>query len=151
MRRRIVVEDADRVLESGQSTDAALNAIGGHLETTQRGVARLGEDLGRLTQANEAFRPVFDRLGDRDREDGPQVHDGHARVEALIDLAESLVQANAAIGGATDDAPMIEIVQSRAARIAEAFADALTTGLIGEQDLFDTSYVPVTGSDPNRS
>jgi predicted nuclease with TOPRIM domain len=56
--------DADRVLESGQSTDAALNAIGGHLETTQRGVARLSEDLGRLTQANEAFRPVFDRLGD---------------------------------------------------------------------------------------
>jgi hypothetical protein len=36
-------------------------------------------------------------------------------VEALIDLAESLVQANAAIGGPTDDAPMIEIVQSRAA------------------------------------
>jgi hypothetical protein len=32
-------------------------------------------------------------------------------VEALIDLAETLVQANAAIGGATDDAPMIEIVQ----------------------------------------
>jgi methyl-accepting chemotaxis protein len=145
-----VVEDADRVLESGQSTDVALNAIGGHLETTQRGVARLGEDLGRLTQANEAFRPVFDRLGTGIEKTGQQVHDGHARVEALIDLAESLVQDNAAIGGATDDAPMIEIVQSRAARIAEAFADALTTGLIGEQDLFDTSYVPVTGSDPQQ-
>jgi hypothetical protein len=42
------------------------------------------------------------------------------------------VQANAAIGGATDDAPMIEIVQSRANRIAEAFADALTVGTISE-------------------
>jgi methyl-accepting chemotaxis protein len=54
-----VVTDADRVLESGQSTDAALSAIGGHLETTQKGVARLGDDLGTLTRANEVFRPVL--------------------------------------------------------------------------------------------
>jgi methyl-accepting chemotaxis protein len=140
--------DAERVLESGQHTDAALTAIGGHLETTQRGVARLSEDLGRLTVANTAFRPVFDRLGDGIVDTGRQVHDGHARVEALIDLAESLVQANAAIGGSTDDAPMIEIVQSRAQQIAEAFADALTSGEITEADLFDSSYTPIAGTDP---
>jgi hypothetical protein len=56
--------------KADNSTDAALTAIGGHLETTQRGVARLSEDLGRLTVANTAFRPVFDRLGDGIEEDG---------------------------------------------------------------------------------
>jgi methyl-accepting chemotaxis protein len=143
-----VVSDADRVLESGQSTDAALGAIGGHLETTRRGVTRLGEDLGTLTQANDAFRPVLDRLGSGIELTGAQVHAGHARVEALIDLAETLVQANAAIGGATDDAPMIEIAQSRAAQISEAFADALVSHRISEQDLFDTNYAPIARSDP---
>jgi methyl-accepting chemotaxis protein len=146
-----VVADADRVLQSGQSTDAALGAIGGHLETTRRGVTRLGEDLGTLTQANDAFRPVLDRLGTGIELTGAQVHAGHARVEALIDLAETLVQANAAIGGATDDTPMIEIVQSRAAQIAEAFADALTAGQISEQDLFDTDYVLIARTDPPQA
>jgi len=145
-----VVTDADRVLESGQSTDAALGAIGAHLETTQRGVIRLGEDLGTLTRANDAFRPVLDRLGSGIEETGAQVHAGHARVDALIDLAETLVQANAAIGGATDDTPMIEIAQSRAAQIAEAFADALSAGQISQQDLFDTDYVPIAGTDPRQ-
>src|SRR6056297_1983388 len=145
-----VVTDADRVLESGQSTDAALGAIGGHLETTQRGVIRLGEDLGTLTRANDAFSPVLDRLGSGIEETGAQVHAGHARVDALIDLAEMLVQAHAATGGASDDAPMIEIAQSRAAQIAEAFADALTAGQISERDLFDTDYAPIAGSDPQQ-
>jgi methyl-accepting chemotaxis protein len=145
-----VVTDADRVLESGQGTDAALSAIGGHLETTQRGVARLSDDLGSLTRANEVFRPVLDRLGTGIERTGAQVHDGHARVEALIDLAETLVQANAAIGGATDDAPMIGIAQGCAARIAEAFADALTAGQISEADLFDSHYTAIAGSDPEQ-
>jgi methyl-accepting chemotaxis protein len=143
-----IVTDADHVLQSGQSTDAALAAIALHLDTTQRGVARLGDDLGTLTQANAAVRPVLDRLGAGIDETSAQVHDGHARVEALIDLAESLVQANAAIGGATDDAAMIGIVQDRANRIAEAFADAMTSGRITEAELFDTRYSPVTGTDP---
>jgi methyl-accepting chemotaxis protein len=143
-----VLSLADQVLESGHSTDAALNAVSGHLETTQRGVARLGDDLATLTRANETFRPVLDQLVDGIENTGTKVHDGHARVEALIDLVETLVQANAAIGGATDDGKMIETVQSHANRIAEAFADALTVGTISEGDLFDTAYVPIAGSDP---
>lgn len=141
---------ADGVLESGQSTDAALSAIGGHIETTQRGVARLGEDLAILTRANETFRPVLDRLASGIERTGAQVHDGHARVEALIDLAETLVQANAAIGGATDDTPMIEIVQSRAQQIAEAFSDAVMRNEISVDDLFSATYVPIAGTDPQQ-
>jgi hypothetical protein len=38
--------------------------MSGHLETTQRGVARLGDDLATLTRANETFRPVLDQLVD---------------------------------------------------------------------------------------
>jgi hypothetical protein len=62
------------------------------------------------------------------------------------------VQDNAAIGGATDDAPMIEIVQSRAARIAEAFADALTSGRITEAGAFRHKLQPRhRHATPNRS
>ncbi len=143
-----VVVDADHVLKSGQSTDAALTAIGGHLETTQRGVARLGEDLGILTRANEAFRPVLNRLGTGIEQTGTQVHDGHARVEALIDLVETLVQNHAAVGGTTDDAALIAEVQARAAQVAEAFADALISNRITEADLFDTAYTPIAGTNP---
>jgi methyl-accepting chemotaxis protein len=125
------------VLESGHSTDAALNAIGGASGNHASGCRTPGEDLGQSDAGQRRVPPRARSARRRDREStGAQVHDGHARVEALIDLAETLVQANAAIGGATDDASMIEIVQSRANRIAEAFADALTTGTHHEADLF---------------
>lgn len=140
--------DAGKVLESGQDTDTALSAIGRQLQTTQEGVARLSGDLGVLTRANEAFRPVLDRLSGGITETGEDVKEGHARVEALIDLAEGLVQANAAMGGAWDDGPMIALVQERAARISRAFADAISSGAIREQNLFDTDYRPIAGSDP---
>lgn len=139
---------AGKVLDSGRETDAALSLIGQHLQTTQDGVARLSDDLGMLTRANEAFHPVLDRLGEGIAETATDVKEGHARVEGLIDLAEGLVQANAAMGGTSDDGPMIDIVQDRAARISQAFADALKSGAINERDLFDTEYRAIAGSDP---
>lgn len=145
-----VVEEAGLVLESGRSTDAALIAITHHLETTQEGVARLARDLEALTRANDQFHPVLDRLATGIGETASRVHAGHARVEKLIDLAEEMVQANAAIGGTTDDGPMIEIVRERAAMIADAFARALDDGSMTEEALFDTSYRPVEGTDPQQ-
>jgi methyl-accepting chemotaxis protein len=140
--------DAGRVLESGQETDAALSAIGRHLHSTQESAARLSGDLDVLTRANDAFHPVLERLSNGIGETAKDVKQGHARVEALIDLAEGLVQANAAMGGASDDAPMIALVQERAARISQAFNDGVTSGLITQADLFDSSYQPIAGSDP---
>ncbi|MCU4654231.1 methyl-accepting chemotaxis protein [Roseibacterium sp. SDUM158016] len=145
-----IVADAGRVLDSGRSTDTALTAIGGHLGSTQEGVQRLARDLAALTAANDAFRPVLDQLAQGITETGEQLHDGQTRVEGLIDLAEELVQANAALGGTSDDGPMIAIVQDRAHRIAEVFAKALSSGAITEEDLFDTSYRPVQGSEPQQ-
>lgn len=145
-----VVSDANRVLETGRDTDTALGTIERNLETTQAGISRLGEDLAALTRANTAFHPVLQRLATGIDLTGAQVHDGHTRVERLIDLAEAMVQANAAIGGTTDDGPMIEIVTARAAAIAEAFADALAAGDIDEGALFDDTYQPIAGTDPQQ-
>ncbi len=145
-----VVEDAGLVLESGRSTDTALTAITHHLETTQEGVSRLARDLEALTRANDQFHPILDRLGTGIADTASRVHDGHARVDKLIDLAEEMVQANAAIGGTTDDGPMIAIAQDRAAMVAEVFAKALDEGSIAEDALFDTTYRPVDGSDPQQ-
>jgi methyl-accepting chemotaxis protein len=140
--------DAGKVLESGQDTDIALSSIGRHLTTTQEGVARLSGDLDVLTRANDAFRPVLDRLSTGITETGEDVKEGHARVDALIDLAEGLVQANAAMGGVSDDGPMIALVQDRATHISQVFTEAVESGAIREQDLFDTDYQPIAGSNP---
>jgi methyl-accepting chemotaxis protein len=143
-----VVADAGRVLASGRSTDAALTAIGTHLQATQEGMARLARDLEAVSNANDVFHPVLARLAQGIADTGAQLHSGRARVETLIDLAEEMVQANAAIGGRSDDGPMIEIVRDRAAQIAAAFGEALAEGRVDESDLFDTDYRPIPGSDP---
>jgi methyl-accepting chemotaxis protein len=115
-----VVRDAGEVLERGRSTDAAMTTIAGYLEATQGGVASLARDLDALTAANDAFQPVLDRLAEGISATAEQVHAGQKRTEGLIDLAEEMVQANVAIGGESEDAPMLEIVQARAAEISRS-------------------------------
>jgi methyl-accepting chemotaxis protein len=93
---------------------------------------------------------VLDRLAGGIADTGVKLHSGRARVETLIDLAEDMVEANAAIGGTSVDGPMIEIVRERAARIAAAFAGALAAGKIGEAELFDGDYRPIPGTNPQQ-
>jgi methyl-accepting chemotaxis protein len=71
-------------------------------------------------------------------------------VEALIDLAETLVQANAAIGGTTDDASMIEIVQSARGRDRGGLRRCADHGDDHEADLFRHPLCPGPGSDPEQ-
>ncbi|MFC7049817.1 methyl-accepting chemotaxis protein [Emcibacter nanhaiensis] len=72
------------------------------------------------------------------------------RTVQLISSAEKLVQLTAGAGIETVDTPMIKRVREVAGQISAAFEKGIAEGQISAQDLFDFSYQPIDGTDPQQ-
>jgi methyl-accepting chemotaxis protein len=70
------------------------------------------------------------------------------RTEAFLTISEQLLESVAESGIETEDSPYIRSAQQSAAQISQLLEDAVRTGTIGEDDLFDERYQPVAGSAP---
>lgn len=76
--------------------------------------------------------------------------EAHRRADTVRDRTEHLIRQVAETGAETDDSPYIALAQSKAAELAAAFERCLETGRTTLDDLFDETYVPVAGSDPEQ-
>ena len=70
------------------------------------------------------------------------------RVHTLLDVSEALIGGIASMGAATPDTPFIDAVQQAAAQISALFEQAVASGAVRMEDLFDQDYRPVVGSNP---
>ncbi|MCW1932192.1 methyl-accepting chemotaxis protein [Pararhodobacter zhoushanensis] len=66
----------------------------------------------------------------------------------IVETSESLTSDFAMLGVETVDTPYVRAVQNAARAVSEAFEQAVATGAVTLEDLFDTRYRPVPGSDP---
>ena len=72
------------------------------------------------------------------------------RTVQLISSAEKLVQLTADSGIETLDTPIIQKVKEVAHSISNAFEEAVASGHISQRDLFDFTYTPIEGTDPEQ-
>ncbi|HLL19933.1 MAG TPA: methyl-accepting chemotaxis protein, partial [Rubrivivax sp.] len=70
------------------------------------------------------------------------------RTEVFLRVSENLIETVAECGIETEDTPYIKAAQQAAAQISKLLEDAVRTGSISLQDLFDDQYKPIAGSDP---
>jgi methyl-accepting chemotaxis protein len=104
---------------------------------------------------------ITSAVGDIEKHCGKRVSDGvdqssqnlqaaRDRVNKLLGVGEELIQLTAASGIETVDTPLIRIVQDAAAKAVAAFDQALAKGTLTLADLFDETYKPITGSNPQQ-
>jgi methyl-accepting chemotaxis protein len=70
------------------------------------------------------------------------------RTDTFLKLSEQLIETLAECGVETEDTPYIHAAQRAAVEVGQLLADALRSGAIGLQDLFDENYQPIAGSQP---
>ncbi|MGV8936052.1 MAG: methyl-accepting chemotaxis protein [Allorhizobium sp.] len=70
------------------------------------------------------------------------------RVEKVVALSETLIQLTASAGIETADSLWIDQARGIAADISHAFEQAVASGRISMQALFDRNYRPIPGTDP---
>ena len=70
------------------------------------------------------------------------------RTEAFLGISEQLLEIVAESGVETEDTPYIRAAQQAAAQISLLLEDAVRTGTLPENELFDERYQPIEGSNP---
>ena len=77
---------------------------------------------------------------------------GHAceRIEGSLLNAECVMNVVAAAGFQTVDTPFIDALSAAAAKVAEVFEQALVSGKISLDALFDEKYQPIPATDPQQ-
>jgi len=72
------------------------------------------------------------------------------RTETFLKISEELAEGAAETGLETEDTPYIRAVQHAAGQISQLLDDAVRTGAISINDLFDTDYRAIQGSQPEQ-
>lgn len=139
---------AEALLERGDATDRALVTIEEQVAASQDQTGVIREEAGRANEAVQSFTPFIASIDASFKSNTEGVKVAHTRVEKLIDRSEKMVQDSVAMGGSTEDGPMILHVQDIAGQMSQALTQAVDNGRISMRDLFDETYVPINGSDP---
>ncbi len=156
--------EADKLVNLG--TDAV-----GHTGDVRDSAASLGEAIGALSSAIAQIEAATGSIDTRVRENDQQlslfgdnitsVQSGMEETvsdltncrDAMMDAvksADEMVGEVATSGIETDDTALIEKVIETAAEVSRRFGEAVARGEISMADLFDQTYTPIAGTDPEQ-
>ncbi|MBS0122970.1 methyl-accepting chemotaxis protein [Thetidibacter halocola] len=141
---------ADGILSNATRTDAALNELQARIGKVGADAQGLSESAAEARGAAEGLRPVLSGMDRFVTEVTHGVDEAARRCLTLVDTSEEILQQTVELGGDGADSPMITLVQDLAGQIVLAFEDAIARGRITPSQLFDTTYRPIPGSDPQQ-
>ena len=120
-----------------------------------RALAVVGQGVHRIQAASGRSREVCNGLEAQMGTIESEMHgtkgaldNALKRTDSFLTISEQLIEAVAECGLETEDTPYIRAAQNAAGQIAKLLEDAVRTGAISQEDLFDERYVPVGGSAP---
>lgn len=117
-----LIGDIDAISDPTRENAAAFAKVGEDLRALVAGVAQSSENLDRAAQ----------------------------RTHSLVSISEAILGSIAASGVRTAQSELIETAMETAQTIGRLFEEALARGELTLADLFDESYRPIAGSDPQQ-
>jgi methyl-accepting chemotaxis protein len=129
----------------------------GELDHFGKSVVELIADIDSISGPSQENAEAFARVGAEIKDlvsgvdhSGQNLEIAARRAGSLVSTSEAILGAIAASGVRTPQSEMIEIAQEAAATIAGLFEQALARGEIGMAELFDESYRPIPGTNPQQ-
>lgn len=127
----------------------------GTFRTLVETVQRLTHDMDVMstsvesnTQSYGALREELKGLVGAVKGGSDKLTQAQARAESILGISEDFILFIAESGIETPDTPVVRLCQQTAGEIAALFEQAVASGEISMNDLFDENYVPVAGSNP---
>ena len=121
----------------------------------QRALTDVQGAVDSIIGAADRSRAICDGLNSQMEAIGAEMHQtgrslGAAmkRSETFLDVSEHLIELVADCGIQTEDTPFIEAAVAAANEIGALLDDALARRAVRPEQLFDTRYQPIAGSDP---
>ncbi|MEM9639376.1 MAG: methyl-accepting chemotaxis protein, partial [Pseudomonadota bacterium] len=145
----IATQAAD-VLENAGGTDTALSRMETSINSAHQQAQRIAEQAERMHAAMADFEPALNGIDASVKTTSSGIEKTHERIMRLIDTSETIVQSTALLGGNSVDTPFIQKVQSLARELAARLEEAVEGGATTMSRLFDRSYRPIPGTNPEQ-
>ncbi len=145
-----IAQQATDVLDDAGVTDEALARVETSVTSAEARARRIFEQTERVEVAMADFTPALLKIGNAVSGTTSGITKTHERVLRLIDTSETIVQATAHLDKNAEDARFIAAVCDRAAEVSSGMEEAVQTGRITLSRLFDRSYRPIPGTNPEQ-
>ncbi|HYD30934.1 MAG TPA: methyl-accepting chemotaxis protein [Azospirillaceae bacterium] len=122
---------------------AAMTELGRETDHIETAVQEIGESCGRVERE-------VDDLASGVALSADNLSRARDRINVLLGASERLIGITADLDIETIDTPFIRTAKQTAATIAALFEDALASGSLSQNDLFDENYQPVAASNPQQ-
>ena len=156
--------EGDTLVNLGETAAKAGDEVSqstGHLSTLVQGMAdaitgmsrssvEAARDAGEIQQRTEHLTEQVQTLSSVVSTSSDQLDQSAAQISQTVDDADAMVVQAALDGAQTRDGVFIGMVQSARDEIMAAFENALATGDIQLEDLFDEVYTPIEGTNPQQ-
>jgi methyl-accepting chemotaxis protein len=142
-----VADDVD------QGVGIITGALEGFRDSLSTVESKVGSIAGATSQSLSHCRTVLDRIGHFTagvRETAERLRSVDERVQSCLDHSEGLMNLLAGSQFATSDGTMLQRLSDANQAVTAAFEQALTSGRISLEALFDENYRPIPGTNPGQ-
>jgi len=152
-----LIAASGQTLTVASSVNSGVGVINGALEGFHGAMSTVSDRVhtisGAASSSLEHCQEVLveiDKFSDGVKQTSDNLTKADERILAVLEHGESVMNFIARSGLRTDDTPFIEAVIQAAARASKEFEAALDQGRISMADLFDESYQPIPGTNPQQ-
>lgn len=141
---------AETGLRDLASAGAALEQLGSRANIGGTELAAMAGEAQKMRTVMHSFGPTFRSLYEGVMDQTEMVNDARNRVAKLIKLSERMVQHMFALGGASEDRPLIDTIMTSAEHMGHLLEAAVDRGETSMAALFSGDYKPVPGTNPQQ-
>ena len=152
-----LVRSSTASLTVAAEVDQGVGIITGALEGFRDSLSTVESKVGNIAEATgdslSHCRTVLDRIGHFTtgvRETAERLRTVDQRVQSCLDHSEGLMNVLAGSALQTGDGTMLKHLTKAAEAATAALEEAITSGRIGFEALFDETYRPIPGTDPEQ-
>jgi methyl-accepting chemotaxis protein len=156
-RTQLLTDHATRGAGQAETVRAGTETIGGVIQDAGQAMAAVNGEMQRISDAageidvrSGHFLTTLGDMAAGVTQSSANLQHARARVNRLLGVADTFVGLVAESGVETVDSPFIRRVCETATAVSATFETLIDTGALTLVDLFDETYRPIPGTDPEQ-
>jgi methyl-accepting chemotaxis protein len=149
-RLTVGAEKASQVGRTASTIGGAVEAVGQAVSQVCGHAAAIAQATGDIAQRCDSFSESVDALKEDAVRSTEALQVAAAHLDNTLSGAEEILMLTAGSGYPTEDTPFIEKAREIASLIEARFEQALQSGELSLDDLFDKQMAPLEGSNPEQ-
>ncbi|WP_236024818.1 methyl-accepting chemotaxis protein [Arenibaculum pallidiluteum] len=144
------MEKARSVSDGTVTISGVMDAVGGAMNEVDRETTRIDVVAAEMGDTSREVQTRIEEMASDVSLSSQDLAAARDRIAKLLGVGERLIGVTAGLDVETVDSLFIRLVKTAAAEVSAELQKAVDTGTVTLSDLFDTSYQPVPGSDPQQ-